>query len=190
MSEAEIRDPQVRWLTEPEMEAWRGLVRSTTGLLATLDNELQTEHGLSLGDYEVLVHLSEEPDHALRMSDLAVRLHLSPSGITRRLDGMVKVGLVERQPCQTTAAARAVAAAARVEGPPYRAHRARRAECFIDRLSDRQLPVGGRAVVDRCRRGTRGRRLRRRRALKAARSTTWPASCARRHGFPMARGWV
>ncbi len=99
MSEAEVRDPEVRWLTEPEMEAWRGLVRSTTGLLATLDNELQAEHGLTLGDYEVLVHLSEAPDFAVRMSDLAERLRLSPSGITRRLDGLVKVGLVERRPC-------------------------------------------------------------------------------------------
>jgi DNA-binding MarR family transcriptional regulator len=94
-----MSDPEVRWLTEPEMLAWRGLVRSTTGLLAVLDNELQAEHGLSLGDYEVLVHLSEAPDEAIRMSELAGRLHLSPSGITRRIDGLVKAELVERRPC-------------------------------------------------------------------------------------------
>ena len=94
-----MTDPEVRWLTEPEMLAWRGLVRSTTGLLAVLDNELQAEHGLTLGDYEVLVHLSEGPDQAVRMSELADRLHLSPSGITRRIDGLVKSGLVERRPC-------------------------------------------------------------------------------------------
>ena len=46
------------------MRAWQGLVRATTGLLATLDNELRAEHGLTLGDYEVLVHLSEAPDRA------------------------------------------------------------------------------------------------------------------------------
>lgn len=94
-----MSEPEVRWLSEPEMRAWRGLVRSTTGLLAVLDNELQAEHGLTLGDYEVLVHLSEAPDYAIRMSELAGRLHLSPSGITRRIDGLVKGELVERRPC-------------------------------------------------------------------------------------------
>jgi DNA-binding MarR family transcriptional regulator len=94
-----MSEPEARWLTEPEMLAWRGLVGSTTALLAVLDNELQAEQGLSLGDYEVLVHLSEAPDRAIRMSELASRLHLSPSGITRRIDGLVKSGLVERRPC-------------------------------------------------------------------------------------------
>jgi len=90
---------ETRWLTDPEMVAWRGLVRSTTGLLAMLDNELQAEHGLSLGDYEVLVLLSEAPGRAIRMSELAEQLRLSPSGMTRRIDGLVKGGLVERRPC-------------------------------------------------------------------------------------------
>jgi DNA-binding MarR family transcriptional regulator len=88
-----------KWLTEPEMEAWRRLVASTTALLAVLDNELQGEHGLSLGDYEVLAFLSEAPGRAIRMSELADRLHLSPSGITRRVDGLVRSGFVERQRC-------------------------------------------------------------------------------------------
>src|SRR5262249_26955519 len=91
--------PEPNWLTEPEMQAWRRLVASTTSLLAVLDNELQAEHGLSLGDYEVLAFLSEAPDGAIRMSELADRLHLSPSGITRRVDGLVRGGLVERQRC-------------------------------------------------------------------------------------------
>jgi DNA-binding MarR family transcriptional regulator len=88
-----------KWLTEPEMRAWRRLVASTTALLAVLDNELQAEHGLTLGDYEVLAFLSEAPGRAIRMSELADRLHLSPSGITRRIDGLVRSGLVERQRC-------------------------------------------------------------------------------------------
>ena len=68
-------------------------------MLAALDGELQAEHGLSLGEYEVLVHLSEAPEHSLRMTDLAGRLRLSPSGITRRIDGLVRAGLVERRQC-------------------------------------------------------------------------------------------
>jgi DNA-binding MarR family transcriptional regulator len=137
-----MSDPEVRWLTEPEMLAWRGLVRSTTGLLAVLDNELQAEHGLTLGDYEVLVHLSEAPDHAIRMSELAERLRLSPSGITRRIDGLVKGGLVERRPCPsdrrgsnavlTPVGLQALATAAPTHLRGVREH-------FVDRLTPEQL---------------------------------------------------
>ena len=77
-----VAEPATRWLTEPEMQAWRALMEVTTGVMATLDGELRAEHGLSLGEYEVLVHLSEAPEHSLRMTDLASRLRLSPSGIT------------------------------------------------------------------------------------------------------------
>src|SRR6476659_6762047 len=88
-------EPDANWLTEPEMRAWQSFIQSSTGLLAMLDNELQAEHALSLGDYEVLHFLAEAPDHAIRMSELAGRLHLSASGITRRIDGLVKSALVE-----------------------------------------------------------------------------------------------
>jgi DNA-binding MarR family transcriptional regulator len=49
-----------------------------------------------MGDYEVLVRLSEAEDQRMRMCDLATALQLSPSGLTRRLDGLVSAGLVER----------------------------------------------------------------------------------------------
>jgi DNA-binding MarR family transcriptional regulator len=137
MSEAEVR-----WLTEPEMRAWRGLVHSTTGLLAVLDNELQAEHGLSLGDYEVLVHLSEAPDQAIRMSELALTLHLSPSGITRRIDGLVKSGLVERRRCPSDRrGSNAVLTPLGVKtlGAAAPTHLRGVREYFVDRLSERQL---------------------------------------------------
>lgn len=82
------------------MRAWRAFIETAITLLATLDNELQAAHGLSAGDYEVLVNLSEAPEHSMRMIDLASRLHLSPSGITRRIDGLVKADLVERRRCE------------------------------------------------------------------------------------------
>src|SRR5262249_32674569 len=94
------QDPP-RWLSEPEMRAWRALVARTTGLMATLDRELQAEHGLSLGDYEVLVRLEDAPGRFMRMTDLATALHLSPSGITRRVDGLVRAGWVDRRQCPT-----------------------------------------------------------------------------------------
>jgi DNA-binding MarR family transcriptional regulator len=131
-----------QWLSESEMQAWRALIQVTTGVLGALDNELQKEHGLSLGEYEVLVHLSEEPDHSLRMTDLAVRLHLSPSGITRRIDGMERAGLVERKQCPsdrrgsnavlTGVGMRVLREAAPTHVRGVRAH-------FIDQLSEREI---------------------------------------------------
>jgi DNA-binding MarR family transcriptional regulator len=86
------------WLDETEMRAWRGFIELSGMVQAELEHDLLTQHGLSAGDYGVLVNLSEAPDRRLRMCDLAHLLHLSPSGLTRRLDGLVKGGFVERQP--------------------------------------------------------------------------------------------
>jgi DNA-binding MarR family transcriptional regulator len=85
-----------RWLQPLEMAAWRSYIETYADLIAALENDLAPT-GLDLGDYQVLVYLSESTDQALRMCDLAARLQLSPSGLTRRLDGLVRAGLVERR---------------------------------------------------------------------------------------------
>lgn len=87
-----------RWLDAEEQRAWRTFINVRTRLMARLDAELQAQ-GMTLPDYEVLVHLSEAPDHSLRMAELAEQLLLSPSGLTRRLDGLVRDGLVQRRAC-------------------------------------------------------------------------------------------
>lgn len=87
-----------RWLDEVEMRAWRSFIETFADVFNLLDADLQQGKGLSVGDYQVLVYLSEAPEHRMRMSDLAAELHLSPSGLTRRLDGLVRAGLVGRQP--------------------------------------------------------------------------------------------
>jgi len=83
------------WLSASEMRAWRNFIESVGTLTAALEADL-VPFGLTMGDYEVLVRLSESEDQRLRMCDLATSLQLSPSGLTRRLDGLVKAGLVER----------------------------------------------------------------------------------------------
>jgi DNA-binding MarR family transcriptional regulator len=90
-------DGEIRWLDDEEMAAWRSYVETVVELNAALETDL-APHGLTLGDYQVLVYLSEAPDHEMRMCDLAARLQLSPSGLTRRLDGLVRMGVVERRP--------------------------------------------------------------------------------------------
>ena len=87
------------WLDEREQEVWRRLLAVESRMHDQLDKELTEAHGLSIGDYAVLVHLSEAPGFELRMSDLADRLLLSRSGLTRRVDGLVKAGLVGRRAC-------------------------------------------------------------------------------------------
>jgi len=94
-----VKTDAVPWLTEGELRVWRALVVATGSLMASLDAELQAEHGLSLAEYEVLVGLSEEPSRSMRMTDLASLLHLSPSGLTRRLDTLVRRGWVRRERC-------------------------------------------------------------------------------------------
>ncbi|MFV0308396.1 MAG: MarR family winged helix-turn-helix transcriptional regulator [Desertimonas sp.] len=86
----------VSWLDEGEMAAWRAFIETVHDLLRALENDL-AEESLTLGDYQVLVYLAEA-ERPLRMSDLASRLQLTPSGLTRRLDGLVRSGDVERIP--------------------------------------------------------------------------------------------
>jgi DNA-binding MarR family transcriptional regulator len=88
------------WLDEEEMQAWKAFLRASTRLLDRLDAELD-EFGLSLADYEILVHLSDEPSGELRMTELAAETLVSRSGLTRRLDRLVRSGLVARRSCPT-----------------------------------------------------------------------------------------
>jgi DNA-binding MarR family transcriptional regulator len=76
------------------------------------------------------------------MTDLAGSLHLSPSGITRRIDGLVRDGLVERQRCPNdrrgSYAVLTDAGFARLEEAAPTHVRGVRVH-LVDRLSERQL---------------------------------------------------
>jgi DNA-binding MarR family transcriptional regulator len=85
------------WLTAREMTAWRTYIETYGDLISAIEHDL-ADHDLTLGDYQVFVYLSEAPDRSMRMCDLADLLQLSPSGLTRRLDGLVKAGFVTREP--------------------------------------------------------------------------------------------
>ena len=84
-----------RWLSDAEMKAWRGFVTTSPDLLNAIERDLGV-FGLDTGDYQLLAMLSEAPDHKLKMCDLADTLRLSRSGLTRRMDGVVKAKYVER----------------------------------------------------------------------------------------------
>ena len=84
-----------RWLNDVEMKAWRGFVTTSPDLMNAIERDLGV-FGLDAGDYQLLAMLSEAPDHRLKMCDLADTLRLSRSGLTRRMDGVVKAKYVER----------------------------------------------------------------------------------------------
>lgn len=86
------------WLNDDEMHAWRGLIDVFSDVRASLEAELVDQFDLTEGDYGVLAALSETDGQGLRMCDLADQLHLTPGGLTRRLDGLVARGLVVREP--------------------------------------------------------------------------------------------
>lgn len=86
-------------LTAPAVRSFVGLLRGHTALTRALSARLLADHRLTLNDYEVLLHLSRAPDHRLRRVDLVERLLLTPSGITRLLDGLEASGLVAKATC-------------------------------------------------------------------------------------------
>jgi DNA-binding MarR family transcriptional regulator len=86
-------------LDKSEMAAWHALIHAHHRIVRQLEAELEAEQGLTLPAYEVLAHLSEAPDRRLRMSDLAAFAVLTPSGLTRLVDKLVREGLVERARC-------------------------------------------------------------------------------------------
>jgi DNA-binding MarR family transcriptional regulator len=83
-------------LNDSELRAWQALLHAHQRVTRTLDAELRAEHGLSLSDYDVLLRLARAPDRRLRMTDLAERVMMSPSGLTRIVDRLVASGFVER----------------------------------------------------------------------------------------------
>jgi DNA-binding MarR family transcriptional regulator len=83
-------------LDELEFRAWRAFIYAYATVVPTLDRELLGAQGLSLNQFEVLTWLARAGRRGLRMSDLASRLVLSPSGVTRAVDQLERKGLVAR----------------------------------------------------------------------------------------------
>jgi len=131
-------------LQEVELRAWRGLIGTFGRLQSVLDSELSAAGSLRLGEYEVMAHLREAPDGAMRMNELAARCGLSPSGLTRRFDGLAKRGWVERRAFPSDR--RGVLAALTTDGAevlehcaPHHVAAVRRH--FLSRLSDSEVAV-------------------------------------------------
>jgi DNA-binding MarR family transcriptional regulator len=87
----------------PEQRAWVALLRAHASAMRRFNGELMSAHELTLNDYEVLLRLAQEPERMMRRVDLAKSVLLTPSGITRLLEGLERCGYVERASCSSDA---------------------------------------------------------------------------------------
>jgi len=86
---------------QPAVDAFVRLLRVHASVTRQLSAQLQAEHGLTINDYEALLLLSRADGRRMRRVDLASTLLLTPSGVTRLLDGLEAAGLVERVLCDS-----------------------------------------------------------------------------------------
>ena len=133
-------DGQPHWLTDEEQQAWRATVQLSQLLLRQLDRDLNA-HGLNGRDYEIMVELSEAPEHRLRMTDLADATSQSRSRLSHQITRMEKRGLVRRDDCEgdkrgTFAVLTKAGFDAIERVAPYHVEQVRRH--YIDRLTAQQ----------------------------------------------------
>jgi DNA-binding MarR family transcriptional regulator len=89
--------------SQASVSVFSRLLRAHSSLSRELSARLVTEHGLTINDYEALLHLSHAEGGSLRRVDLAERLMLTPSGVTRLLDGLERDGWVRKGNCDSDA---------------------------------------------------------------------------------------
>ena len=86
-----------------ELDTFGKLARAHQVLRRELESEALAPRGLTMTDFEAMLHLSRAHENRLRRVDLVERMMLTPSGITRLLDGLQEAGLVENVSCDDDA---------------------------------------------------------------------------------------
>lgn len=91
----------VRWLNAGEQRTWRLFVQACEAVFGATDAQLIRDSGIPHGYYEVLVHLSEAPGRALRMTQLANASTYSKSRLSHAVARLEERGWVVRRDCPT-----------------------------------------------------------------------------------------
>ena len=124
-------------LTPRELGAWRGLLQVHAQTTQVLDAQMRERHGITVSAYEVLMFLGDADGHRLRMAEIAERVLLSRSGLTRLVDRLVDLGLVTRSASKTDGrglyAQLTPAGASELEAA-RRTHRAGVRQVFLDQI--------------------------------------------------------
>lgn len=90
-----------RWLSAEEQRTWRAFVCAFREFFAAVDAQLQRDSGMPLAYYEILVRLSEAPDRALRMTQLAEAAGASKSRASHAVARLEERGWIRREDCPT-----------------------------------------------------------------------------------------
>ncbi|MFF5290547.1 MarR family winged helix-turn-helix transcriptional regulator [Paractinoplanes globisporus] len=90
----------VRWLDATQMRAWRGFLDLHARLAAKLNRDLQRTSGLTLSDYDVLVHLTDVPEGRLRAFELGDGLQWDKSRVSKQVARLAARGLVAKEECE------------------------------------------------------------------------------------------
>lgn len=88
--------PEPDPFTAEEFAAWRGMLRVHSAVFRELDSRLLAEHGISIDAYGLMITLVTAPGHKLPLGELGLQRNLSPSGISRSVDRLARLGLLER----------------------------------------------------------------------------------------------
>ena len=86
-----------RWLTPDELQTWRTLHLALATLPVALGSQLQCDSNLSFIEYYVLASLSDQPDHTMRLSSLAVLANSELSRLSHMVARLENRGLVHRE---------------------------------------------------------------------------------------------
>jgi DNA-binding MarR family transcriptional regulator len=91
------RTKSTRWLDAEEEAAWRAISLVMHKLRWALECQLERDADLSYIEYHTLVRLSEEPNHILRMSELAILTNQSLSRLSHLVKRLESRGLLRRE---------------------------------------------------------------------------------------------
>ena len=91
----------VKWLCDEELQSWLSVVRLTTWLPWSIDQQLRRDSDLAMVEYQVLAMLSESPERTIRMSTLAELTNASLSRLSHLVKRLESRGLVYREPDPT-----------------------------------------------------------------------------------------
>jgi DNA-binding MarR family transcriptional regulator len=81
------------------VEVWETLTRVHSSTAAAIEKDMLPRAGIPLAWYQVLAHLNRAPDAMLRFQDLARLAGITDSGASRRIEQMIKAGLIDRHSC-------------------------------------------------------------------------------------------
>ena len=129
-------------LSTEEATAWFGVVNAQAALVRAVDTELLAAHRLTCSSHEILYRLARSEEGHLSIGALGAAVVISPSRVSRVVDGLAALGLVERRACATDARVSHVvitdagrAALPEIDRTFERAVR----EHFLDRLTPTQV---------------------------------------------------